>query len=543
MPQDSYNKYMEHKKGVFPAVKTVKVQQLNINDAKNINNSNYPAGNEEGKKKPDTAKPVSPPPPPPANDSSEDNNLAQDLRGINEHLNEVIENTAARSNLLNRDINVDGAENIIANESDIQIQNQEEYDSKNFPPSNQPHSPSLTLPTVSENSLILPNVPPHSFSLVSDDGGENLSLPSVPTHSFSTLANTSMQQQRQEPDGRDISSQLASMSTENLTNSMENRIGGLMQILTDYEEAEKNNESKMSTSTDPTINETMSTFLQTPEPQLIDEFEKSDSIPSTSVDSSGLLFNPETIPVNYSSKTDSSENVSWPSISQSVNELPQRIQDQLNSSSSTSSTSLHAADSELNSETGSQAALELSIINLPTTAENSIVSIKKARPVPYLIPEGGPGTIKKIKPLAVSTPKYTIRKKVRGEDIAKNYKANKDKPQEILTPPKSKKAPKRKAEAISPKTRSKKKLQKNNKLTVQLGFSEADIIDLKKKLKRKARPKKQDVPKPKLLKQNNKKRGREESPIRKNKIATRKLKQIKVAEELEKKKDKNDSIA
>ena len=66
---------------------------------------------------------------------------------------------------------------------------------------------------------------------------------------------------------------------------------------------------------------------------------------------------------------------------------------------------------------------------------------------------------------------------------------------------------------------------------------------MKKKLKRKARPKKQDVPKPKLLKHNNKKRGREESPIRKNKIATRKLKQIKVAEELEKKKDKNDSIA
>ena len=46
VPQDSYDKYLKQQKstskGVFPSAKTVKVQQLNINEAENINNINSP---------------------------------------------------------------------------------------------------------------------------------------------------------------------------------------------------------------------------------------------------------------------------------------------------------------------------------------------------------------------------------------------------------------------------------------------------------------------------------------------------------------------
>ena len=51
---------------------------------------------------------------------------------------------------------------------------------------------------------------------------------------------------------------------------------------------------------------------------------------------------------------------------------------------------------------------------------------------------------------------------------------------------------------------------------------------MKKNLKRKARPKKVDVPKVKKSKPANKKRAREETPLVKNKIATRKKKQTRL---------------
>ena len=52
VPQDSYDKYLKLQKstskGVFPSAKTIKVQQLNINEAENINNN---SGGSEDKKR------------------------------------------------------------------------------------------------------------------------------------------------------------------------------------------------------------------------------------------------------------------------------------------------------------------------------------------------------------------------------------------------------------------------------------------------------------------------------------------------------------
>ena len=51
VPQDSYDKYLKQQKstskGVFPSAKTVKVQQLNINEAENINNINSPGSGDK----------------------------------------------------------------------------------------------------------------------------------------------------------------------------------------------------------------------------------------------------------------------------------------------------------------------------------------------------------------------------------------------------------------------------------------------------------------------------------------------------------------
>ena len=63
---------------------------------------------------------------------------------------------------------------------------------------------------------------------------------------------------------------------------------------------------------------------------------------------------------------------------------------------------------------------------------------------------------------------------------------------------------------------------------MQKGEPQDVIVDLKKNLKRKARPKKLDVPKVKKSKPINKKRPREETPLVKNKIATRKKKQTRL---------------
>ena len=96
-----------------------------------------------------------------------------------------------------------------------------------------------------------------------------------------------------------------------------------------------------------------------------------------------------------------------------------------------------------------------------------------------------------------------------------------DEPDPEPEPPKKKKK--------SPK---KKKPRKKVKVTVlKKGEPEdAFIVDqiMKKNLKRKARPKKVDVPKEKKIKPANKKRPREETALVKNKMETRKKKQTKL---------------
>ena len=94
VPQDSYDKYLKQQKtkGVFPSAKTVKVQQLNINEAEQINNMNSPAADKkEGKSS--SSKNNGPP--------SVSSELQRDLEEVTEHLNQVREREEARGNLLN----------------------------------------------------------------------------------------------------------------------------------------------------------------------------------------------------------------------------------------------------------------------------------------------------------------------------------------------------------------------------------------------------------------------------------------------------------
>ena len=101
VPQDSYDKYLKQQqqqsqqsKGVFPSAKTVKVQQLNINEAEQINNMNSPAADKkEGKSS--SSKNNGPP------SVSISNELQRDLEEVTEHLSQVREREEARGNLLN----------------------------------------------------------------------------------------------------------------------------------------------------------------------------------------------------------------------------------------------------------------------------------------------------------------------------------------------------------------------------------------------------------------------------------------------------------
>ena len=109
VPQDSYDKYLKLQKstskGVFPSAKTIKVQQLNINEAENINNN---SGGSEDKKRGEKRSGSGDEQP----SLSVTNDLQRDLEEVTEHLNQVREREEARGNLLNRDVNVAGAENV-----------------------------------------------------------------------------------------------------------------------------------------------------------------------------------------------------------------------------------------------------------------------------------------------------------------------------------------------------------------------------------------------------------------------------------------------
>ena len=137
VPRETYDRYMQSKNGsTLPAVKSLKLQQINFNKAEKIQN-NAPINDEEKKGKSakvkdkkrrlststtytdnedsnqlDDSLSISAIAPPADGSANQGANTA-DIEEVSTHLNNIREMNNARVNILNRDVNVDGFENVI----------------------------------------------------------------------------------------------------------------------------------------------------------------------------------------------------------------------------------------------------------------------------------------------------------------------------------------------------------------------------------------------------------------------------------------------
>ena len=273
------------------------------------------------------------------------------------------------------------------------------------------------------------------------------------------------------------------------------------------------------------------------------------------------MFNPETIPIHSRTTTPELDLIEE-DISQAIEAFPERVEEQLHQPIQQPANAAREAAAEM---------LNAAIANLPLRTEKLL----KPRPAPYQIPnpkkkiqpppawvdtpqtptltraerlrtiDEAESNKNKLPKRAASEPSRSPKKKTYpvkqrpGKNILKKYRACKggksktddDLPPDFYQifdePQPSKKGQKRsrtesqgeggaeKKTPPPPTTRSRRIKEPKRKLTVQIGFSQGDIVDKNKKkyLKRKARPKKLDVPKEKKTKPANRKRDREESNI------------------------------
>ena len=261
------------------------------------------------------------------------------------------------------------------------------------------------------------------------------------------------------------------------------------------------------------------------------------------------LFNPETIPVNPPPAAAANADA----ISQAIEGLTERVQEQLQ----------QPANEEAAATTTPEFLNSTAITNFPLETERLL----KPRPAPYQVPKKkitppqtwvdnnarimktftGPSRAgsKKIMKKNYGT---TVGKSKTDEDLPTDFyqifnesekKEEEEKEEEYEEEEeekepepskKKKKSPKKKKPKPKPKPKPKVKVTALKKGETEHVDDIDDIVDLtkKKNLKRKARPKKLDVPKEKKSKPIDKKRPREETPLVKNKIATRKKKQTKL---------------
>ena len=263
------------------------------------------------------------------------------------------------------------------------------------------------------------------------------------------------------------------------------------------------------------------------------------------------LFSPETIPVNPPAAAAATADAD--AISQAIEGLTERVQEQLQQPANevAAAAAAAAATPEFLNSTA--------ISNLPLETERLL----KPRSAPYQVPKkkiGPPQTwmdnnarimktftgpsragSKKIMKKNYGT---TVGKSKTDEDLPTDFyqifnesekKEEEEKEEEYEEEEEEKEPEPSKKKKKSPKKKKPKPKPKVKVTALKKGETEHvdvidDIVDLtkKKNLKRKARPKKLDVPKEKKSKPIDKKRPREETPLVKNKIATRKKKQTKL---------------
>ena len=612
VPQDSYDKYLKQQqqqqsqqsKGVFPSAKTVKVQQLNINEAEQINNMNSPAADKKEGKSSSSSKNNGPP--------SVSSELQRDLEEVTEHLSQVREREEARGNLLNRDVNISGAENVLddddraathhhsfsssgsSSSSGARPRQRDDFNRtsssgssgssratagshgsrRSFSPRqsdffNSSHNTSNYSNNMNNTTAATePN--PSNYSMNTAATEPSLNLPTPPSSSIndSTLSSAptlpSFSSLLRSSSSLPAPAASAAPTTEdtirNLGPSIEQRNNSLMEMIDELNETSGSN--------------TLSAGDQ--HYDMPNFFGDDDAVSSiiapqeAEADNTDLLFNPETIPIHSRTTTPELELIEDEDISQAIEAFPERVEEQLHQPIQQPANAAREAAAEM---------LNAAIANLPLRAEKLL----KPRPAPYQIPK------KKILPppawvdtpdtpnltraerlrtideaeslnlpkKAASEPSRSPKKKTYpvkqrpGKNILKKYRASKggksktddDLPpdfyqifDETQPPKKGRKRSRTEsqgeggAEKKTPPitTRSRRKKEPKRKVTVQIGFSQGDIVDKKKDLKRKARPKKTGVPKEKKTKPANRKRGREESDTSINKLSNRKKKQTKL---------------